>query len=240
MKTWFIEGYFESSRSLQRVRLDPLPFTIGRTSQSDLMLDSPGISRNHARFFIDGGDLYVEDAGSTNGSYLNRDRLAQAHKVQAGDIVHFAETECRVVEGKDSDANDSMGQTRVGISTLSSALPQGTREFQQMLLRQLVTAHFQPIVYADGGLCAYEILGRGTHDDLPDSPGLLFRIAESLDLEVPFSELLRSTGLTLAASHGVDVPYFFNIHPAEMRDTNRLMRTLQDFRSRNPDRKSVV
>ncbi|RKZ15218.1 hypothetical protein DRQ53_09660 [bacterium] len=240
MGSLFLEGYFENSRSLQRVRLEPLPFTVGRTSQASLMLDSSGISRNHARFFHKDENLFVEDAGSTNGTYLNRHLLHGPAQIQDGDIVHFAEVECRVVAIEDARQGDSAGRTRAIAPVLSSSLPLGTREYQQLLQQRMVTAHFQPIVRPDGELFAYEILGRGTHPDLPDAPLPLFEIAESLNLEVPFSEMLRENGLMLAQSHGIDVPCFLNIHPAEVTDIPRLLRTLQDFRERMPDLAAVL
>ena len=240
MGSLFLEGYFENTRSMQRIRLEPLPFTVGRTSHANLMLDSSGISREHARFFNEDGTIFVEDAGSTNGTYLNRDRVHGPTEIQDGDIVHFAEVECRVVDIEIVREGDSVGRTRAVTPVLSNSLPLGTREYQQLLKQQMVTAHFQPIVRSDGELFAYEILGRGTHPDLPDAPLPLFEIAESLNLEVPFSEMLREIGLSLAQSHDVDVPCFLNIHPSEMTDVPRLLGTLEVFRKRMPDLPAVL
>lgn len=240
MKIWSIEGYFEHSKSLQRIRLEPLPFAVGRTSEADLILESSGISRNHARFFVDAGTLYVEDSGSTNGTYLNRERIYAASPVEDGDIVHFAEVECRVVATGASSGSDATERTRAITPLLSSALAQGTREFQELLEDGAMTAHFQPIVRTDGTLFGYEVLGRGTHPRLPDAPSRLFHIAESLDLEVRFSEELRTIGLDLAAASGLTIPFFFNIHPAEMRAMPRLVATLRDFRKRYPRLEAVL
>jgi EAL domain-containing protein (putative c-di-GMP-specific phosphodiesterase class I) len=240
MRTWLIEGYFSDSKSLQRIRLQPLPFEVGRTSRAHLILDSTGISRNHARFFEKDGSLFLEDIGSTNGSYLNRERVYEPVEVRDGDIVHFADVECRMVTSGSAPVAEDSGRTRAITPLLSSALPQGTREFHELLEQQAVTAHFQPIVEPNGKRFGYEILGRGTHPDLPEAPMPLFRIAESLDLEVPFSELLRTVGLELAASFGPRAPYFFNLHPAEMGDIPRLVGALEAFRKRLPDLQAVL
>lgn len=240
MTSWILEGYFEHSRSLQRIKLDPLPFAVGRTNEGQLILDSSGISRHHARFFQVDGRLFLEDSGSTNGTYLNRERVNAPTLVQDGDIVHFAEVECRVMVSRPEKTAAQSARTRAIKPLLSSALAQGTREFQTLLERRQVTAHFQPIVFPDGKIFAYEILGRGTHPDLPESPTPLFHIAESLDREVPFSELLREVGMDLASSVGPDVPYFFNIHPGEMRDMPRLLGNLEAFRRRHPDLQAVL
>ena len=41
--------------------------TIGRAEGNDLILSEGGVSRKHARFFVDGEACMVEDAGSANG-----------------------------------------------------------------------------------------------------------------------------------------------------------------------------
>ncbi|MFQ5948756.1 MAG: FHA domain-containing protein, partial [Acidimicrobiia bacterium] len=49
-------------------------------------LDDITVSRRHARFTVEGGRLWVEDLGSTNGTYVNRQRKARA-ELAAGDEV---------------------------------------------------------------------------------------------------------------------------------------------------------
>ncbi|MGF6753637.1 FHA domain-containing protein [Paraburkholderia sp. GAS42] len=48
------------------------------------------ISRRHAHIFVRAGDLYVEDLGSTNGTFVNGKRLDEsAHALQEGDVLAF-------------------------------------------------------------------------------------------------------------------------------------------------------
>lgn len=240
MQVWFLEGYLGQGKSLKRLRVSPVPFRMGRQEDLQLPLDSAGISRIHAEFDISGRSLILRDLGSTNGTYVNRERLSEPRRVQHGDIIHLADMEFRVIEQDLREGNDAMGSTRIGISTLSSKLPAGAREFQQLMLKAQVTGVFQPIVDRDVNLHAYELLGRGANADLPDAPGPLFRLAESLDLEVAFSELLRSTGLAIAADKAPDALHFFNIHPLEMKQPGRLMQTLEQFRNLHPRLKCVL
>ena len=58
------------------VMLYRLPGVIGRQKDCDYVLPESGISRRHAMIFESGSELYVEDLGSTNGTYVNDIRLA--------------------------------------------------------------------------------------------------------------------------------------------------------------------
>jgi hypothetical protein len=52
--------------------------TIGRGNESDLRIDDPGISRNHAEIRREGGDVTIVDVGSTNGIVVDGQRVQQA------------------------------------------------------------------------------------------------------------------------------------------------------------------
>jgi len=51
---------------------------IGRGTDSDLRIDDPGISRDHAELRRSGGDVMVTDTGSTNGVVIDGDRVTSA------------------------------------------------------------------------------------------------------------------------------------------------------------------
>ena len=52
--------------------------TIGRTEESDLVLADTGISREHAAIEYFDGDYYIVDLGSSNGVFLNKERVEKA------------------------------------------------------------------------------------------------------------------------------------------------------------------
>ncbi|MEZ0393888.1 MAG: FHA domain-containing protein [Desulfurococcaceae archaeon] len=52
------------------------PFTIGRDLSNDVVVLDPYASRQHARIFVKDDEWFVEDLGSTNGTYLDEERLA--------------------------------------------------------------------------------------------------------------------------------------------------------------------
>lgn len=240
LKYWYLEGYAGPRRALQRIRLFRFPFRVGREAGLPLALDSDGISREHAEF-EDGGDhLLLRDLDSTNGTFVNREPIHRRVRVESGDIIHFGGEEFRLAL-EEKAARSNRETTREGLSRLSEHLPGGGRAMQQLLVDNLAGVAFQPIVRcSDGGTHAWEMLGRGRHPELSEAPGELFRIAESMGLEVHFSELLRRIGVEAAYGVHPDGLYFTNIHPDELVDTTRLLESMDELRHGYPDLKLVM
>ena len=71
----------------ERGRSYPLAdeLTVGRAAGCQVTLDDTYVSQLHARVFRRDGKLYVEDLGSTNGTYLNRAKVAGPMVMSAGD-----------------------------------------------------------------------------------------------------------------------------------------------------------
>jgi pSer/pThr/pTyr-binding forkhead associated (FHA) protein len=72
--------------------------TMGRADGSDVPIDDPFASSVHARIFPRDQFMYIEDMGSTNGTYLNGRRLRGAERLKVGDAVRIGETEYRYQE----------------------------------------------------------------------------------------------------------------------------------------------
>ena len=72
--------------------------TMGRADGSDIPVDDAFASSVHARIFPRGQFMYIEDMGSTNGTYLNGRRLRAAERLKVGDTVRIGETEYRYQE----------------------------------------------------------------------------------------------------------------------------------------------
>src|SRR6185295_7706696 len=64
--------------------LDGDRMTIGRRPDSDIFLDDVTVSRDHSLLVRRGGDLYLDDLGSLNGTYVNRHRI-ESHRLEDGD-----------------------------------------------------------------------------------------------------------------------------------------------------------
>jgi FHA domain-containing protein len=69
--------------------------TIGRSPQTDIQIEDQFASSRHARIYERDGYLYVEDMGSTNGTYLNGRRLDARELLQADDRIRIGDTEFR-------------------------------------------------------------------------------------------------------------------------------------------------
>lgn len=236
--TWYLEGYGGESTRLRRFHLHHFPFLVGRHQDCALTLNSTEVSRRHAELDLVNGRLLVRDLGSTNGTFVNHQRIAQEQALLAGDVVHFADQEYRLLE-QAAPGQQLLDRTNVRSGSLPENLPRGAREFQMLLLKRQVTAAFQPIVDAEGQPLAHEMLGRGDASELPNAPWPLFQIAESLEMEVHLSELFRQRGLEIAHRLNPAGQFFFNIHPRELDDPERLLRGVEDLRSQFPRLKLI-
>lgn len=72
--------------------LDGNPVVLGRGADSTIRLDDDYVSTRHARFVPHGDEWYVEDLGSTNGTYIGSQRLTTPTRVAAGVQVRLGKT----------------------------------------------------------------------------------------------------------------------------------------------------
>lgn len=81
----------DAARHGQSIVLDASPMTIGRGSDNRLRLDDPGASRHHAVIHRAPEGLWIEDLGSSNGTFVNDVAVTKAW-LQAGDRIRVGET----------------------------------------------------------------------------------------------------------------------------------------------------
>ncbi|MFT4126569.1 MAG: FHA domain-containing protein [Gordonia sp. (in: high G+C Gram-positive bacteria)] len=75
-----------------RITLGSAPVLIGRADDSTLVLTDDYASERHARLSRRGDDWYVEDLGSTNGTYLDRSKVTTAVKVPLTTPIRIGKT----------------------------------------------------------------------------------------------------------------------------------------------------
>jgi|SRR5215210_377713 len=72
--------------------------TFGRSDGADIRVDDPFASSAHARIFDRGGFMYLEDLGSTNGTYLNGRQVKSAERLKMADTIRIGDSEYRYEE----------------------------------------------------------------------------------------------------------------------------------------------
>ena len=75
----------------------PVPLTIGRAGDNAIVLDRDDFaSAQHARIEAQRDGLWIIDVGSTNGTFVNGDRIDGRRRLRDGDVVKVGDTELRV------------------------------------------------------------------------------------------------------------------------------------------------
>jgi pSer/pThr/pTyr-binding forkhead associated (FHA) protein len=68
------------------------PLVLGRSPEADVVLEDPYASDFHARLLFQAGEVRVQDLGSTNGTYINGERMAAPMSLQRGDRLRVGQT----------------------------------------------------------------------------------------------------------------------------------------------------
>lgn len=77
---------------LQRRPIPPQGLRLGRDPGNDVVLDDPQVSRQHALIFLQGGQCYIQDLGSANGTWVNEQRIVGSQLLRVGDRLRLGET----------------------------------------------------------------------------------------------------------------------------------------------------
>ncbi|MGK7297172.1 MAG: EAL domain-containing protein [Candidatus Wenzhouxiangella sp. M2_3B_020] len=220
----------------RRFGLNSYPCVIGRQPDCCVRVNTARISRHHAEIDQDGsGRLRIRDLGSTNGTFVNGDRIGEPTALMHGDVVHVGDQEFRLVVVSVEEPARQDERTQFGIGTLPNEFPVTVREFNELLEGQMVVGFRQVIADREGRVFGHELLGRGSHPTLDAGPGQLFALADALEVSVQLSEMMRRQAFAAAARSGMRGPLFFNTHPSELRDPQRLLGELASLQERFPD-----
>ncbi|HEX6246743.1 MAG TPA: FHA domain-containing protein [Nocardioidaceae bacterium] len=82
----------EGANAGETISLDDAPLLIGRGSDAAIRLDDDYVSTRHARIAASGDEWFIEDLGSTNGTYLGSQRITQPTTLQLGSQVRIGKT----------------------------------------------------------------------------------------------------------------------------------------------------
>lgn len=96
---------------------------IGRDSTNEITINDAEVSRRHARLTFQGGKYVLEDLGSTNGTFVNGQRLAGPRVLKAGEVVSFGEQIVLVFEVTTNDPGATMVSPRAAAAVPSVSRP---------------------------------------------------------------------------------------------------------------------
>jgi hypothetical protein len=105
--------------------LDKDEMFIGREANNDITINDPEVSRRHARLYVQGGNMILEDLGSTNGTSVNGQRLTGPYVLRVGEIITLGEKITLLFDSPADDANATMASSRI------SSQPQFTAQSPQ-------------------------------------------------------------------------------------------------------------
>ena len=93
--------------------------TIGRTDDNSFSIPEPSVSSHHCEILLKGNDVVVRDLDSTNGTYINDERVTEA-ALRAGQILRLGQVEIRLETGNSTASGKKpLDQTLV--------IPQGVK-----------------------------------------------------------------------------------------------------------------
>jgi len=74
-------------RAGEKIPLSELPIIFGRDESVDVTIIHKSVSRKHMRIFMDDVDYLIEDMNSSNGTFVNEERIEKPRKLQDGDLI---------------------------------------------------------------------------------------------------------------------------------------------------------
>ena len=213
-----------------------LPFRIGRMEGFDLCVECPNVSALHAEIVEEDGGRWVYDLESTNGTYVNGQRIETKQLLNDGDTIQMGSCSFRFVSGDTLDA-----KTDAAVETgADGATDTQEQRFQRLL--DNTSPFFQPvyeIAKSQRRLIGYEVLGRSSVSGLR-TPAKMFAAAISLSMESELSRFFRQLGVEVAQDKIPEgMKLFLNTHPAEL-NRNNLEDSLRELREAFPSRAIVL
>ena len=201
---------------------------VGRAPTSDITLTHPSVSWEHALLRPRANLLHLEDLGSTNGTFVNGNRIAGDVMLREGHLVQFGEVLFRLT--RDTGATEPARHTAAfDMASWAAALVQ----FDTLMREPAVVPHYQPIVaVASQTPIAYEVLGRSRLDGLR-TPAEMFEVASELGHVAELSRLLRDEGVRQGAASLGQAALFLNTHPEEI-GSRHLLPSLEALRRQCP------
>jgi len=96
--------------------------SVGRAADNDLHLDGLQISNHHARIARTNGNVTIEDAGSTNGVYVNGERISGRRPVTLSDVIQIGPFVLQADAARGVAVYDTRSKTRIDCINITKAV----------------------------------------------------------------------------------------------------------------------
>ena len=117
-------------REIHEARLD-----VGRNSENHIVLAHPSVSSEHCLLEFDGSVCLVKDRGSSNGTYLNNERVDEPRPMREGDLLYIGPYLLELVSIAPDAARRAPSSSPIGPVIRMSAPGDERTRMQQRLLR---------------------------------------------------------------------------------------------------------
>ncbi|MDZ4819832.1 MAG: EAL domain-containing protein [Planctomycetota bacterium] len=146
----WLEFFPQQGGPVQKTLVATFPFSIGRNDTTDLPINSTRVSREHAAIVKAGNTYRVRDLDSTNGTFVNGQRIEEA-TLSDGDILMIADVEFTFFSGNTQAARKTVTQV-IGFRESDSSSLKGVdlircvRRLQETILQGSSRLEYQPVV----------------------------------------------------------------------------------------------
>jgi len=115
----------------QIFELDKSEISIGRDVTNDIVINDSEVSRKHARFTLEGDRYKIEDLNSTNGTYIDGQRLIGPHLLAIGEIIMFGDNVGVIFDGEPATTDMTVQSPNDLGMTPVSAIPAPVESYVQ-------------------------------------------------------------------------------------------------------------
>jgi EAL domain-containing protein (putative c-di-GMP-specific phosphodiesterase class I) len=215
----WLEHFPEEGGSPEKTTLDRFPFVIGRSETADLQVGSSRVSREHAVLVHEEREYRVRDLGSTNGTFVNGQRIEEA-VLHHGDLLVIANVEFNFGCGRPEVCQKTVTQ----LLDFRAAEPSGrrvtdlrheVRRLHEMLARGCVQNSYDAIVsLSEGRILGHE--ARGNEDaDFATAAANRFVMTARWPVAARVRQLRRVTAVEGARGFSGDLKIFVHVDPCD-------------------------
>ena len=200
-----------NGETVREYELDQEVMTIGRKTDNDIHIDNLAVSGNHAKVLTILNDSFIEDLDSTNGTYINGEKITK-HALQNGEVIAIGKHEITYVNEAAQAGNNDFERTLI-IRPDAAGMPEEEEADQKF--EQTINKIASDLAQSGAGV--------------PGGPGdaiLKLHSGANSGKELQLTKILTTLGkpgLQVAAITRRPTGYFLIVVDAGSSDTNPLV-----------------